>query len=303
MSATASDRWRRMASRWPESRCGRIGATRRTVAGSRRVARPRGVAARTITGPGSSSPVAALRIPGASHVIVVPIAAHEEGRNADPEQGPVIDQGNVGALIGIDNIARIDPTPVGANDHVAPAVVTQAAFHRQGSPGPECGDHRILPGRPSPQVHFLGGIGQHRLGRQRQDGQKGQPQARDIRSFHAVPWWFRHPSDRVPADLTLQVARLPTSAAGSGKDLYLIGRKKGGFFLSRGSTGHHRKLTRRTIVATLRQAPSARLPCLSQHRAAFPPGALETHPHRMHYEVNCNEICHYRFRSRRRARG
>jgi hypothetical protein len=230
MSATASDPWRRMASRWPESRCGRIGATRRSVAGSRRVPWPRGVAARTITWPGSSSPVAALGIPGAPHVIVVPIAAHEKGRDADTEQGPVIDQGNVGALVGVDDVARIDPAPVGANDHVAPAVVTQAAFHRQGSPRPDRGDHWILPGRSGPQVDLLGGISQHRLGRQRQDGQKGQPQARDIRSFHAVPWWIRHPSDRVPADLTLQVARLPTSAAGSGKDLYLIGRKKGGVF-------------------------------------------------------------------------
>jgi hypothetical protein len=239
-TASDSDSWRWMASRWPESRCGRIGATRRTVAGSRRVPWPRRIAARTITRPRSRHPVAALRIPGAPHVVVVPIVAHEKGSDADTEQGPVIDQGNVGALVRVDDVAGIDPAPVGAHHHIAPAVVAQTAFHRQGGPGPECGDHRILPGRSGPQVDFLGGISQHRLGRQRQDGQKGQPQARDIRSFHAVPWWFAHPSDRVLADLTLQVARLPTSPVGRGKDLYLIGRKKGGVFLSHGSTGHHR---------------------------------------------------------------
>jgi hypothetical protein len=240
MSATATDSWRRMATRRPESRCGRKRTTRRTVAGSRWVTRPRRVAARAVARPGSGGPIAALRIPGAPHVVVVPIVAHEKGSDADTEQGPVIDQGNVGALVGVDDVAGIDPAPVGAHHHIAPAVVTQTAFHRQGSPRREHGHHGIFPGRAGPQVDFLGGISQHRLGRQRQAGQKGQPQARDIRSFHAVPWWFAHPSDRAPADLTLQVARLPTSAAGSGKDLYLIGRKKGGVFLSHGSTGHHR---------------------------------------------------------------
>ena len=86
-------------SRRPESRYGGR-ASWRSVAGARRVPRSRRVAARAVAWPRSRNPVAALRIPGSPHVVVIPIVAHEKSRNANTEQGPVIDQGHVSALVG-----------------------------------------------------------------------------------------------------------------------------------------------------------------------------------------------------------
>lgn len=100
----------------------------------------------------SVDPVIPLRVPGIGTVVIVPIAADTERDDADADQGAEGEHGNVVALVGINDVLRVHPSPVGTGHDVTPPVVADAARDRYRDAAPQYGHDGVIPGRSRPQI-------------------------------------------------------------------------------------------------------------------------------------------------------
>ena len=75
----------------------------------------------------SIAPILTLWVPWVIGVIAVPIMAKNEGCDADAYYRSISQHRNMVTLVGINNIARIEPTTVVTHRHIAPMVVIYTA--------------------------------------------------------------------------------------------------------------------------------------------------------------------------------
>jgi hypothetical protein len=99
----------------------------------------------------------------------MPVATDDKSDNADTDNGTVVDQGNMGPLVGILDITRIHPAPVRARNDITPAIVLQTALNCHRDPSPQDRHHRIVSGGSSAEVDGLGGVRQLGICRKRKD--------------------------------------------------------------------------------------------------------------------------------------
>ena len=134
-------------------------------------------------------PALTLRIPRAKSVVIIPIAADAEGDDANADGSTVGQKRDACALVRVDDVARIQPAAMGADRHIAPAVIAHAAFNGDGNATAQDGHNRVIAGRPGPQVDLFGHVG--RLLRMRwrsnQRCQHGGHQGKGFGMFHGTP--------------------------------------------------------------------------------------------------------------------
>lgn len=162
-------------------------------------------------------PDLSLPIPGAAHIMGIPVAGHAEGDDPEADHRAVGEHRHACSLIGIDEVPGVDPTAVGSRDDIAPTEIAQTTGHRDREAPWQSGDQRKVPRRSGAQVDVLGGVGPLRVraGRQaRQDQQQhrpGLPVLHFLPHFLvALPWpgWAR---DLPPAPCGQSVAAQPAA--------------------------------------------------------------------------------------------
>ena len=123
-------------------------------------------------------PALALRVPRAMPVIVIPIAAKTEPDDANADGRPIGQQRNMDTLVWVDDVACMQPAAVGADRYVTPAVIAHAALNGDVDTCAKDGHHRVITGRPGPQIDLSRHVGQllrlHRCWQRRQGGKHDQ---------------------------------------------------------------------------------------------------------------------------------
>ena len=76
----------------------------------------------------SVDPALALRVPGTANIVLIPVAGNTVGQDADADHGAGAEDRNIRTLIGVNNVAAVDPTPARTRLHIAPAIVGHAAL-------------------------------------------------------------------------------------------------------------------------------------------------------------------------------
>ena len=76
----------------------------------------------------SVDPALTLRVPRPANIVLIPVTGNTVGQDADADHGAGADDRNIRTLIGVNNVAGVDPTPARTRLHIAPAIVGHAAL-------------------------------------------------------------------------------------------------------------------------------------------------------------------------------
>ncbi len=120
-------------------------------------------------------PVLALRIPGCGTIMAVPVGPNAERGDADAQRRPHLNHRHVRALIGIGDIAGVEPTTIRTNDHVTPFKIALARFYRYRGATLNDRDNGVLRSRSRSKIGRLGRVSQP-CRRQRRPDQQGRSQ-------------------------------------------------------------------------------------------------------------------------------
>jgi hypothetical protein len=133
-------------------------------------------------------PVAPLRIPGTPVVIPTPVISNRELHDRHAEARRVRVEGNVTALVVINDIRRIKPAATVSKRHIAPAPIVETAHHPDRCIGIELGHQWIAVVRTSIDA---GRMGRNRVLRSCQSRQReqvhGKQMAQTTWGSHSVP--------------------------------------------------------------------------------------------------------------------
>jgi hypothetical protein len=127
-----------------------------------------------MTGRPAVYPLIPPPIPGTLVIVPVPVISNRELHDRDAEARRVRVEGNVTALVVIDDIRRIKPAAIVSKRHVAPAPVVKAAHHLDRCVGIELRHHWIAVVRTCINV---GGLSRDRVLRSSGGGQSEQIRA------------------------------------------------------------------------------------------------------------------------------
>lgn len=106
---------------------------------------------------GPVHPVLALWIPRAPQIVRIPVIAEGECDDADADQRAIRQHRHLGALVGIHDVARINPPAVGAGHHITPPIVAQTPLHGDRDARTQPGNDGVLHCGSGAKIHVLGG--------------------------------------------------------------------------------------------------------------------------------------------------